>query len=686
MFKSNHNVQQLISQIQPLIENLNPRFGSIPTEWSNVQEQLLSMINLSPELANNSELICSLVILASKFSDSNALQFLKNCVSNGIGSSHSLWYSSIALELEKQNDFILAIDAFEHAIEIHAEPYPFLDLKYSEFKKRMIDRFQSVMNQKGDINNSLILELGKLDGTIYTFNNGEIITSPIGQNSLQIPKYDVFKILGYSQSSITSTPMTLTAHNSLASINISNNNTSKQEVYKLGYNPDLIIGPDERECSFEEKRLLSYGINFIENRKLDANISIQQSNPDSPIEQPTLPKKASKNRKPFQLIEPPAQLPEQKETTDLPFLYNEDDKPIPILKNKQNAANSNRTVNINKNAPSIGNNSSINPIVHNSSLSFIDNNNNNSIHPVAVSPRNSRSGSGVTFNNSTMPFGSAEKRRSPTPISRPSSILIENEIISSSSNIIGNLTIEKKIGDRSYLAIGSNSSYVVKRLTYSDAQNQAIKFVNLVQHKELFALQADEQNQSPDYFITNYYSRGNLENVIDISRSGKLRFDQNISFFFLFQMTLILQQLEANSFIHGEINEKNLFLRTSPDEIPKTFSMNEKGWRDTGLVLIRCDQIQKISSTAPQELRMIDRKSVYSLFIKLSINKEQTANEIVPYDCPTGYNKAIWKMAFDTLSSQNTLDPLISLIISELEHNALALRSKISRVAICTMT
>lgn len=671
-------------QIKQAIDNLRPKLGSVPEEWKNIQDQLVLMMQSDPSIANNSEIICSIIIFASKLTDSSAFKLLTNCISNGIGNFHSLWFTSIALVLEKQENYISALSTLEQANKIHVEPYPFLELKYNEFKKRMNERFQLVLNQKGDFNGNFTLNLGTLDGIEYIFNNGNIETKSRTDEPPQDHPIDVFGLIGFDPSSITSTPMNLT-HNSLASINISNN-ASRQDNYVCGYNVDLLTGPDDKECSFEEQRLLSIGIDFIKNRKINANIVKQQSNPDSPIGGVVLPKKAVKNRKPLQPIDQEEQKPqqslrfqqrpppqEQVESVDSFFKFNGEAKPNPILKKTQNNVSSNNNVRINRNS-SINNN--------NSSFSFINSNNSNknssNNNEFSVSPRNSRSAF-VTFDNSAVPAGLPDRRRSPTPIARPSTAILVGEVIDSHSNLIGNLKVDSKIGDRTYLAKSPKGSFAVKRLTYSDAQNQALTFVNRVQHAELFALQVDPDHQSPDYFITKYFSDGNFETYINSIRNGKTRIDQGVSLFYLLQMIMILQQLEINGFIHGEINEKNLLLRISSDELSKKFGLNEVGWKDTGIVLIRCDQIQKISPMATSNLKKVDREAVYNLFIKSAIDPNQIQSGLVQYDCPKAWNKSIWKMVFDTLSTDTTLDPLMAMIIKELEpeQNCLLLIRKI---------
>lgn len=669
--------------IKQSIDNLKPSHGSIPAEWGNIQEELLAMIQQDQSLANNSEIICSIVIFASKLTDSNAFRVLTSCISKGIGNSHSLWFSAIALVLERQKNYVSALSTFDQASRIHAEPYPFLDLKFNEFKRRMNERFLSIINQKGDFNNVFTLDLGTLDGVEYIFNNGTIVTKPKSSEAAEAPTIDFFKLIGFNPSSITSTPMNLTAHNSLASINISNN-ASRQDNYVCGYNPDLLTGPDDKECSFEEQRLLSIGIDFIRNRRLNPNLNKQQSNPDSPSTSLILPKKAGKQRKPLQPIDQEIQQQSHflqhppSESVDSSFSFNGAAKPRSILKKAQNPINSNAN---NNSSVSINRNTSINN--NNNSFSFINSNNNNnennnsSFHPVSVSPRNSRSAFGVTFGNSALPAGMPEKRRSPTPISRPSSILSIGEMIGSNSNNIGNLTIDSKIGERAYLAKNTNQSFVIKRLTYTDAQNYAITFINQVQHAELFALQADPAHQSPDYFITNYYPNGDFETYLNMLKNGQLKPDQSVSLFYLLQMTLMLQQLEINSFIHGEINEKSLLLRISTEEMSKKFGLSEQGWKDTGIVLVRCDQIQKISPNATSNLRKMDREAVYNVFIKSSLGQDLVKSGFVQYDCPKSWNKSIWQMVFDTLSTDTTLDPLMAMVIKELEQNCLLLRRKI---------
>ena len=120
---------------------------------------------------------------------------------------------------------------------------------------------------------------------------------------------------------------------------------------------------------------------------------------------------------------------------------------------------------------------------------------------------------------------------------------------------------------------------------------------------------------------------------------------------------------------------KNLLLRTSSEELSKKFGVNEVGWSDTGLTLIRCD---KLSSMKSNQEKSNDRLSVYNIFYILSTGNSYSGTF---EQCPKRWNNNIWQLTYDILTSNKAFDPLIAMIMKELEQNALSLRCKIARVA-----
>ncbi|OHT01760.1 hypothetical protein TRFO_31272 [Tritrichomonas foetus] len=580
---TSREIEELVNQIIPLIDKLQPKRGCVPSEWNEVQSRLISMFDTTPSLANDSEIICSLAKFASKLANSKSLGFLTECISIGIGSTHTLWFALIALAYEKEKSYVSALRIFEAAKLKQAEPSAFLDLKFSDFKKRMTKRLQLTDS----------LELGVLDDVKYTFSNGTVISQTYDSNIPCAPQIDFLKSIGYTPT-----------QNSAVSINMSNN-TSKQEHYISGYSPNLLIGPDEMECSFEEQRLLFLGIDFIANRKVFENpdaISYidqdEQATEEQPTEELVLPKK---KRKPLQPISTSQRLKPMEES----FSFNEIQQPRSILKK------------------------------HESSL--------------VASPRNNSKS--ISFAQNVLPQ-SPDRRRAPTPI--PKRTLLPNETIILDNDIA---VIEKQIGEHSYLAKGSKDSYVLKPFT--------IPLNFIPQHEELFALSID---QSPDFYITHFYNNGNLEKVLNMFHGKKQ--DQFVALFYLLQMILIIQDLEDKECYHGNIDEKSLMLRVSSTELAKTFSMNEKSWYETGLALIRCDKITPGKSKC-------DREAIYNLFINIALDQPFSGNKLA---CPRRWNDKIWNLAYNTLTSNDSLNPLQALILKELESNALVLRTKIARI------
>lgn len=671
--------RQEIKQLCQKIENLKPKSGSFPAEWENINSDLLQLIHSNPSLANDSEIICSLVLFASKFSDQEALQLLIDCLSQGIGGNHTLWLTSIAIEHEKQNNFISALNTFEMAKTKEAQPSAFLDLKYSDFKKRMTDRFNSTLSQVNELMENAILELGILDGISYAFINGNIVTKNKDTGNFCDPQIDVLKILEYQANPPSPfTPMAISKVNSATSINISNSISSKQENFLSGYDPSLLVGSDDKECCFEEKRLLSLGHDFIATRKinknlLNANQSSDTENNGQPsqfdtADQPILlPKKTTREPLKPKLDRPPLPF----DYSEKPFLFNKDEMPRSIMK-KPNSTNTNNSVNIirtDRNA-SLTN--------HNLSFGFPD----QSTHMNSPSPKVKMAS--VTFDQSVVSLGSPLRKRPPTPIPH-SPVLIINEIIKSDSPTIGSLRIEQQIGEHTYLGTNKKDSYVVKPLFKSQQQILALNFYEKVSHSFLFALQADTVHQSPNYFISKYFSTGTLGKLIESNiNSGGKKIDENVALYYLLQMIMMLQDLEEQNFVHGEITENHLFLRHASVVQSKVFGLNDPGWRDTGLVLIRCDGLIP-ARELPAERKLIDRIAVYNIFMMLANNqRRETTAPITLTPCPKKWNETIWKTAFDTLSTLSTLNPLQALIMKEFQDSrkSLNLRIKISRISI----
>ena len=583
MKSSQREIQQIISTIIPQITNLKPKLGNIPIEWNEIQAELLSIISKDSSIANDSEIICALALFANKLTDSNAVKFLNRCNSIGIGLSHTLWFSLIALGYEKMKNYIESLFTFEQAKKNNAQPEAFLDLKYNDFKGRMKKRFQ--LNDK--------LELGSHNNIFYLFQNGMIVAK--ANNGMDCnPEFDILKIIGYTAN-----------QSSFASINMSNN-TSKQDHYTPGYLASLLIGSDEKECSFEEQRLASLGYDYLANRRINPNILMADDNQQEEV---ILPKK---KRNPLQ----PISVSRVKvEPLDGSFSFNGlSAQPKSILKKHDQTS--------------------------------------------VPSPRNaSKSISGVTFDHSVFQQ-SPDRRRPPTPV--PKRQILVNEMINTS---VGILSIEQQIGEHSYLGRNQNGDYVIKISHLSSVNFQP-------QHPKFFSMSISE---SVDFYITPFYNNGSLEKVINMYNGKKP--DQLVSLYYLLNMIIILQDLEDNNCSHDEINPKNLLLRTSSEELSKKFGVNEVGWSDTGLTLIRCD---KLSSMKSNQEKSNDRLSVYNIFYILSTGNSYSGTF---EQCPKRWNNNIWQLTYDILTSNKAFDPLIAMIMKELEQNALSLRCKIARVA-----
>lgn len=265
-------MEQIISQIK----SLKSIDGKIPNEWKDVSSKLFrNYLNNS----NDVNLIISIISFSSLLDHQSALEVLSSCYNNGIGKYHSLIYVSLGLTYESLNNFISALDNYETGKNIGAEPLVFLEMKYKEFKSRMIQRFEQ---------NSFYL--GTLDNNDYYFDNGVVICKNLDSNKIINPKYNIINLVGYNINMISQSPL-----HSLNTSNISN----KNERYQPGYDPSLLLSEDGTERSFEEARLQAIGIDFVSQRAQKEIIDKSMLNEQFSQEEVSLPKK---KRAPLQEI------------------------------------------------------------------------------------------------------------------------------------------------------------------------------------------------------------------------------------------------------------------------------------------------------------------------------------------------------------------------------------------------
>ncbi|KAH0791898.1 hypothetical protein GPJ56_004182 [Histomonas meleagridis] len=470
-------------------------------------------------------------------------------------------------------------------------------MKFNDFRNRMQKRFSL---QKS-------FSLGELEGLTYTFNNGMITCINTKNKTPSIPKHDLSSLIGHNGFSLSP----------IQSPNVSG---TRNDRFQPGYDPSLLLDQDGNECSFEEARLRSIGIDFVARRLAQTEVQLppkskrvplQEIKKSSPISkpqfgfpEPELPPK--RNRTPLQEIrkEPPS----MPGPFDLP-----DEKPRSILKKPDQRG-----------------------------------------HQVTNT---------VTFGNKSAEKGPTQKRRVPTPTIKKTLAIGERLMFGGR-----HYNIVQQLGNSAFLCENNTSSFVLK-------QNPLELQPFNPQHYYLFLVKIPSVEE---YYVTKYLKYGTFQDVITFSHSKPRGFDEPTSLFYLYQLLLILNDLEQNFVSHCYIDPENLLNKIPAKELPKEFN-NDPSWEDVGLILCRCDKLVAHEGN-------IDRESVGKLYHFLCTKK--MLNKLNEFDkCPKRWNEKIWNEVFRILQTQQDLNNLIELIKTELKQpsKGLQLRSSLSRINVYLM-
>lgn len=187
---SKKSYQDELNSIIASINALRPIENTIPARWRNIFSNLTDFLNRYPNEHSNNDLICAIINFISNYDTSVTKRFFSDCNQINIGYSHSLWYTSYAIEFEREKNYIKALDIYMTSISRNVSPIEFLIECFDSFKERMLKRLYG--NYK--------LDLGFIDNDKYAFERGEFNCRDVRTNLPSNPKYDFLSLIDFDHS------------------------------------------------------------------------------------------------------------------------------------------------------------------------------------------------------------------------------------------------------------------------------------------------------------------------------------------------------------------------------------------------------------------------------------------------------------------------------------------------------
>lgn len=271
------------------------------------------------------------------------------------------------------------------------------------------------------------------------------------------------------------------------------------------------------------------------------------------------------------------------------------------------------------------------------------------------SPSPSRSNTSIVkFNNRSQPAN--DKKRASTPVGKNNKLEVGAKIFAD----IFEFHITQQIGSGAFLAKSEDRDYVIKRIPM-DYQKFTPKY------PFLFCLPIESIN---NFYVTEYEKLGTFDSVIP--HIHKNRVDENVSLFFLLQLLLIIDDLESQNMVYGNINPTKLVNKYRKNDFPDTFNIDDPAWQETGIKICACDEIHHGDE-------ITDREAVARLFYFISTKNELENDFGKP---PPRWNNEIWTGTFEILQTKKPLNSLIGFIYSYLQKNVKKLANQISRTYI----
>lgn len=187
MFGNNQSNQKVLNQIISTIQRIRPNPSYVPQEWEQIFSNIANYVQKYPTECNNDKLIMALINFIANYNLPITQQLFDQCEKINIGKSHALWWTSVAIELERSKNYISAVDIYENSTRKMIQPIDFLLDNYQQFKERMLKRLYS----------NYRLNLGVLDDCIYEFIEDGICCKNLRGNYPQAPRHDFLNCIGY---------------------------------------------------------------------------------------------------------------------------------------------------------------------------------------------------------------------------------------------------------------------------------------------------------------------------------------------------------------------------------------------------------------------------------------------------------------------------------------------------------